>query len=190
MSSTAAPFGLKPIYHPSGLIRPVVLTDGILSTYSSAILKGQAIKMATTGVIQACAAGDAMLGSFAGVEWTDTTGRARVSNYWPANTAYLAGSCRAYFYSDAEIVYEMQADGSLTQASVGDEADLTNATAGSTTTGLSQTTLSTTLAAVGNNATFRILNLAPNIDNAWGDAYTNVHVSITKHQYRPVANAI
>jgi hypothetical protein len=113
-----------------------------------------------------------------------------VSNYWPANTAYLAGSCRAYFYSDAEIVYEMQADGSLTQASVGDEADLTNATAGSTTTGLSQTTLSTTLAAAGNNATFRILNLAPNIDNAWGDAYTNVHVSITKHQYRPVANAI
>jgi hypothetical protein len=190
MSSTAAPFGLRPIYHPSGLIRPTVLTDGILSTYSTAILKGAAVKMETAGVIQAAAAGDSILGVFAGVEWTDTTGRARVSNYWPANTAYLAGSCRAYFYSDPQIVYEVQADGSLAQTSIGDETDLTNATAGSTTTGLSQSTVSTTLAGAGNGKTFRIINLASNADNAWGDAYTNVHVTINEHQYTAVVNAI
>ena len=126
MSSTNAPFGLRPSFHPSGLDRAVALADGILSGYTSDILKGQPVKMATTGVIQAAAAGDSFLGAFAGVEWTDTTGRRRVSNYWPANTAYQTGSCVAYFYNDPNIVYEIQADGSLAQTSIGDMADLSN----------------------------------------------------------------
>ena len=88
MSATNAPFGLRPAYHPSGLDRATALADGILSTYSTSILKGQPVKLDTSGVIQVAAAGDAFLGAFSGVEWTDTTGRRRVSNYWPASTAY------------------------------------------------------------------------------------------------------
>ena len=68
MSSTNAPFGLRPSFHPSGLDRAVALADGILSGYTSDILKGQPVKMATTGVLQAAAAGDAFLGAFAGFE--------------------------------------------------------------------------------------------------------------------------
>jgi predicted transcriptional regulator len=64
-----------------------------------------------------------------------------VSNYWPANTAYTAGSCVAYFYNDQNIVYEIQADGSMAQTSIGNEYNFNNVTAGSTTTGLSQATL-------------------------------------------------
>jgi len=187
MSSTNAPFGLRPAYHPSGLDRATALTDGILSTYSTDILKGQPVKFASTGVIQVAAAGDAFAGAFAGVEWTDTTGRRRVSNNWPANTAYQTGSCIAYFYNDPNIVYEIQAAGSLAQSSVGDEADLSNTTAGSTTTGLSQCTLSTTLAGVGNTAQMRIINLAPYPDNAWGDNYTIVRATIAKFQFAGVA---
>ena len=187
MSATNAPFGLRPAFHPSGLDRASALADGILSTYSTDILKGQPVKMASTGVIQVAAAGDAFLGAFSGVEWTDTTGRRRVSNYWPASTAYQTGSCIAYFYNDPNIVYEIQADGSLAQSSVGDEADLSNTTAGSTTTGLSQCTLSTTLAGVGNTAQMRILNLAPYPGNAWGDAYTIVRANIAKYQFAGVA---
>jgi hypothetical protein len=190
MSSTNAPFGLRPAYHPSGLDRATVLADGILSGYSTAILKGQPVKMDTTGQIQVAAAGDAFLGAFDGVEWTDTTGRRRVSNYWPASTAYQTGSCLAYYYDDPNIVYEIQAAGSLAQTSIGDEADLSNTTAGSTTTGLSQCTLSTTLKGAGNNGQMRIINLAPYADNAWGDAYTVVRATITKSQYYAVSNAI
>jgi len=51
MSSTNAPFGLRPAYHPSGLDRATALADGILSTYSTDILKGQPVKLATSGVI-------------------------------------------------------------------------------------------------------------------------------------------
>ena len=188
MSATNAPFGLRPAYHPSGLDRATVLADGILSTYSSNILKGQPVKMATTGVIQAAAAGDAFLGAFDGVEWTDTTGRRRVSNYWPANTAYQTGSCLAYYYDDPNIVYEIQGDGSMTQNMVGAESDLSNTTDGSTTSGLSQCTISTSVVAAGSGAQMRIINLAPYPGNAWGDSYTIVRATVAKHQYAQIAS--
>jgi len=187
MSATNAPFGLRPAFHPSGLDRATALVDGITSGYGSAILKGQPVKYVTGGVIQPAAAGDAFVGAFAGVEFTDTTGRHRVSNNWPASTAYQTGSCTAYFYADPNIVYEIQADGSLAQTSIGDEADISNATAGSTTTGLSQCTLSTTLAGAGNSAQMRIVNLAPYPDNAWGDTYTIVRATIAEFQFAGAA---
>ena len=188
MSATNAPFGLRPAYHPSGLDRATVLADGILSTYSSNILKGQPVKMATTGVIQAAAAGDAFLGAFDGVEWTDTTGRRRVSNYWPANTAYQTGSCLDYYYDDPNIVYEIQGDGSMTQNMVGAESDLSNTTDGNTTVGLSQCTISTSVVAAGSGAQMRIINLAPYPGNAWGDSYTIVRATVAKHQYAQIAS--
>lgn len=190
MSATNAPFGLRPAYHPSGLDRATALSDGILSGYTVDILKGQPVKMATTGVIQVAAAGEAFLGAFSGVEFTDTTGRRRVSNYFPANTAYQTGSCIAYYYDDPNIVYEIQGDGSMTQNMTGAESDLSNTTAGSTTTGLSQCTISTSVVAAGSPAQMRIINLAPYPGNAWGDAYTIVRATIAEHQYVAVANAI
>jgi len=190
MSSTNAPFGLRPAFHPSGLDRAQALANGIVSGYSSDILKGQPVKYASTGVIQVAAAGEAFVGAFAGVEFTDTTGRRRVSNYWPASTAYQTGSCVAYFYNDPNIVYEIQAAGSLTQASVGDMADLSNTTAGSNVTGLSQCTLSTTLVGAGNSAQMLIRDLAPYPDNEWGDAFTIVRVTVNESQFNASVNAI
>jgi ABC-type molybdate transport system substrate-binding protein len=86
-------------------------------------------------------------------------------------------------------VYEIQAAGSLAQTSVGDQADLSNTTAGSTTTGLSQCTLSTSLAGSGSTAQMKIVDLAPYPDNAWGDAYTIVRVQINKSQNQATVNA-
>jgi hypothetical protein len=190
MSSTNAPFGLRPSFHPTGLDRAVALTDGIASGYSSNILKGQPVALNTSGNIIAATAGSAYQGAFAGVQWTDTTGRVRVSNYWPASTAYVAGSCIAYYYSDPNIVYDIQADGSLAQTSIGDQANFSNITAGSSTTGLSQCTISTSL--VGSSAVgdLRIINLTPGVDNAWGDSYTVVQVQVSRSQYVATINAI
>lgn len=190
MSSTSAPFGLRPAFHPSGLDRAQALANGIASAYASDILKGQPVKYDTAGTIVIAAAGDAFVGAFSGVEWTDTTGRRRVSNYWPALTSYQAGSCVAYFYNDPLIVYEIQAAGSLAQTSVGDMADLSNTTAGSNVTGLSQCTLSTSLAGAGASAQMSIRDLAPYPDNAWGDAYTIVRVTINESQISASVNAV
>jgi hypothetical protein len=87
-------------------------------------------------------------------------------------------------------VYEIQADGSLAQTSIGDEANLSAVTAGSTFTGLSQCTLSTTLAGSGVNAQMRIIDLGQGIDNAWGDLFTVVRATVSKSQYQAVSNAI
>ena len=190
MSTTNAPFGLRPAFHPSGLDRATVLANGITSGYSSDILKGQPVKLDSAGVIQPAAAGEQFVGAFAGVEWTDTTGRRRVSNYWPGSTAYQTGSCVAYFYNDPNIVYEIQVDGSLSQTAIGDEFDITNETAGSTTTGLSAATLGTSAAGSGNAKQCRVIDLAPYPDNAWGDAYTIVRAVISESQYAGTVNAI
>ncbi len=197
MSSTSAPFGLRPAFHPSGLDRAQALAGGIVSGYASNILKGQPVQYGTTansgtlGTIVAAAATGAIAGAFAGVQWTDTTGRARISNYWPANTAYTAGTCVAYFYNDQNIVYEIQADGSMAQTTIGNEFNFTNITAGSTTTGLSQATLGSGTA-VGNGVQgqLRVVDLAPYVDNAWGDSYTIVRVVVANSQFFGAVTAI
>ena len=190
MSATSAPFGMRPAFHPSGLDRAQALAGGIASTYGSDILKGQPVKYDTSnGSIVPAAAGDAFVGAFDGVEWTDTTGRRRVSNYWPASTAYQTGSCIAYFYNDPNIVYEIQVDGSMAQSAIGDEADLSNTTAGSNVTGLSQATLSSTLKGNQGQGQMRIVDLAPYPGNAWGDSYTIVRATVAKHQFAQIYTA-
>jgi len=197
MSATSAPFGLRPAFHPSGLDRAQALASGIVSGYASNIFKGQPVQYGTTanggtvGTIIPATTSGAWAGAFAGVQWTDTTGRARVSNYWPANTAYTAGTCTAYFYNDANIVYEIQADGSLAQTAIGNEYNFTGVTNGSSTTGLSAATLGAgSPANVGNNAQMRVVDLAPYVDNAWGDAYTIVRVVNSASQFFGSFNAI
>jgi hypothetical protein len=192
MSATNAPFGLRPAFHPSGLDRAQALAGGIPSAYATDILKGQAVLyVAGSGVIEPVnATGDAVSGAFAGVEWTDTTGRRRVSNYWPANTAYQTGSCVAYFYNDPNIVYEIQADGSVAQTAIGADANLSNFAAGSNVTGLSQATMVATPLSTGTQGQLQILDLAPYPDNAWGDAFTIVRVQVARRQIAAVVPGI
>ena len=197
MSATSAPFGLRPAFHPSGLDRAQALANGIPSGFNTDIFKGQPVRYQTTaiggtiGTITPATTSGAWSGAFAGVQWTDTTGRARVSNTWPANTAYTTGSCVAYFYNDQNIVYEIQADGSMAQTTIGNEYLFTNVTAGSSTTGLSQATLGASTA-VGNGAQgqMRVVDLAPYVDNAWGDSYTIVRVVNSASQFFGSVTAI
>ena len=192
MSATNAPFGLRPAFHPSGLDRAQALANGIPSGYSSDILKGQPVLyVAGSGVIEPVnATGDAVSGAFAGVEWTDTTGRRRVSNYWPANTAYQTGSCVAYFYNDPNIVYEIQADGSVAQTAIGLDANFSNFAAGSNVTGLSQATLNASVLSTGVQGQVQVLDIAPYPDNNWGDAYTIVRVQVARRQIAAVVPGI
>lgn len=190
MSSTNAPFGMRPSFHPTGLDRAVALPNGIASGYSSGILKGQPVALNTSGNIIAATAGSAYQGAFAGHEFTDTTGRRLVSNQWVASTAYQTGSEVTYYYSDPNIVYDIQADGSVAQTAIGDQANFSNITAGSTTTGLSQCTISSSLAGSGAVGDMRIIGLTPAVDNAFGDAYTVVQVQVSRSQYVATINAI
>lgn len=177
MTTTAAPFGFRPISHPSGTIRLEALTDGIASAYATAIYENTPIKWVTGGTITVAAAGENVLGVFTGVEFS-SGGRRYIQNYWPASQAFDTGSCIARYTKDKEIEYEAQGTGSFPQTAVGDCADLSG-TSGSTITGISSGALSTVQ---GASAQFQIQNLSQYPDNAWGDTYTIVQCRIYEYQ--------
>jgi len=180
MPSTSAAFGLRPVFHPSGIIRPTAMT--IESGYGSNILQFQPVYIGASGTIEAAAATEAaIVGTFMGVEFTDTDGRRRVSNKWTASTS--ATDIVAYVTTDPAIVYEIQANSSLVITDIGAQADFASVTAGSTTTGLSAAMLDAAQKTTTGNEILRIVNLGTEIDNAWGDAYTIVQVQISQHQF-------
>ena len=178
MSTTSQPFGLRPVYSPSGVVRPTAYS--IVTGYSANILQSQPVKIGTDGNVQAAAIGDRFIGTFQGVEFTDADGRRRVSNKWTASTA--ATEIVAYVTLDPTIVYEIQANGSIAVTDIGKQADFTTITAGSTVTGLSALMIDTATLTDSGNASLRIIGLSPGPDNAFGDNFTIVEVQVAEHQ--------
>ena len=176
MSSTSQPFGLRPAYSPSGVVRPTAYT--ILTGYASNILQNQPVKIHTDGSIVAAAIGDAFIGTFQGVEYTDSNGRRTVSNKWTASVAGTDIIC--YVTLDPSMVYEIQSNAALVLTDIGKQYDFTVITAGSTTTGLSAMMLD--VASSATNASFRLIGITPGPDNAWGDTYVIAQVQISQHQ--------
>ena len=177
MPSVSAPFGLRPSFHPSGEIRPT--SGSIASGYSSNIFLYAPVAY-LDGTITLAAAAARAVGTFLGVQWTDTQGRRNFSNKWPASTVGTEIVC--WFTTDQAIVYSIQSAAAITESDIGEQADWsTNDTnAGNTTTGLSNVTIGTPSAS-GNNG-LRIVGLTASPDNAWGDTYTIVNVTISEHQ--------
>ena len=188
MSTSSAPFGLRPSYHPSGVIRPTAYS--IATGYAVNIYGNQPVRIApatsggeTEGTIVAAAIGSSFIGTFSGVEWTDSDGRRRVSNKWTASTA--GTDIIAYVTLDPAIVYDIQANGSMAANTIGQQYNTTAIGTGNSSVGISQMMLDT--ATSGTNAQLRVIGLTPGPDNAWGDNYTIVQVQIAQHQN--VANA-
>jgi len=184
MSTTVnAPFGLRPSYSPSGVVRPTAFTCA--SGYAQNIFQNQPVRIApstaggeTEGNIVAAAVGAPFIGVFQGVEFTDGEGRRRVSNRWLAST--VATEITAYATLDPTIVYEVQSDAALNIADIGKQYNLT-AISGNTTTGLSTQALGVSTAA--SNASVRLLGITPGPDNAFGDTYVIAQVQISEHQF-------
>ncbi|WP_455363590.1 hypothetical protein [[Eubacterium] cellulosolvens] len=177
MSSVASPWGLRPAWHPSGVIRQALGT--IASGYATTIYQFSPVQIAATGELNAAAAGARAVGVFLGVEWTGTDGRRRLSNQWEASTA--GTDIVAYYTFDPDLVYEIQANASVAIAGMGQQYDW-SALAGSAVTGLSSVSLDVASAAA--NAGLRVVGLNPGPDNAWGDSFPLVQVQIAEHQYR------
>jgi hypothetical protein len=175
MSSTSAPFGLQPAYSPSGVIRPTAYS--IATGYATTIYQNQPVKIGADGVLEAAAVNDRFIGTFAGVEYTDSNGRRTFSNKWTASTA--GTDIVAYATLDPSIVYNIQTNAAVTKADIGEQFDFT-AASGNSTTGLGSQMLD--VASTAANAALRIIGLTPGPDNAWGDTYVIVQVQISEHQ--------
>lgn len=179
-----APFGLKPVFHPTGNMRPRALDGAIPSGYGTSIFLGDPVRInPNSGNIVVGSGSNAIVGGFAGCEYVDTFGRPQVAAYWAASTSIFANTTvRAYFHDDPTLVYAIQAAGSLAQTSLGNQANMTVGS-GNTTTGISAGVISTTLAGSSSQGLLRIVGLYPDINNAWGDAFTVVLVNIANHQF-------
>lgn len=176
MPSTASAFGLRPAYHPSGIIREEAGT--ILTGYATALYKGCPVRIAADGTLEIAAVNARAIGVFLGCEYTDANGRRVVTNRWTANTT--ATEIVAYYTRDPAIVYEVQADATMAIATMGSQYDWNTATAGNATTGLSEVTLD-----VGSNAAnagLRVVGIGRGVNNAWDDLFPNVYVEISEHQ--------
>lgn len=217
MSLIFAPYGLAPVAHESGIVRPAFGSGGgqpyggytIASGYANNIFLNAPIQVDSTTptsnlVLVAPFASAAppipkaslLLGSFQGVEFTLATGRRTVSNFWPAATVPFANSQTvAWITRDPRIRYQIQASGSIPATAMGNLASITangsangNAVTGFSTVGLDVTTLLSPAA----NPTFvnqlRIVGFAQQIDNNPADAFTQVIVEIAGHQDLPQPN--
>lgn len=199
MSTTLNAYGLRPAYSPQGMASARTYPNGIASGYATGILKYQPVALNASGQLIAATAGAAdFIGVFAGVRYVDASGIPHVSDQWIAGTTYVnTGNISAGYgievdvWDDPNMVFQIQADGSLAQ-SIGGQVNFSNIGSGSTTTGLSQCTASASSLTTSAQGQLRIVELAPspaiNGMNQWGDAFTEVRVTMARSQY--IANKV
>ena len=181
MPSTASPFGLRPYSHPSGVGVRTTEAGTIATGYATAIYQYAPIRIDPGhGEIILCAAGSRAIGCFLGVDYTDTNGRRQFANKWTASTT--ATNIVAYYTRDQKLRYTIQSTAAVNLTDMGAELDWSTATAGNATTGMSTVAADVAALTPQGNAGLRIIGLAPDINNAWGDTYTNLIVEISEHQ--------
>jgi hypothetical protein len=153
MASTFQPFGLKPVYHPSGLDRAVpfvgtnTFTTGTTYTAPYSLSSGQAfyqytpVSLTASGQLTIAAAsatgGSAgtVYGVFDGVEFTDSQGRRSVSKWASKLTLDASTEIVFWIFADPALVYEAQVSGSATTAYIGRQYDFSTATGFTTASG-------------------------------------------------------
>jgi hypothetical protein len=193
MSATYTPFGLKPVYHPSGIIRSLNFT-GAYDT-SAVFYSGTPVSLdeaTTAGVSTLVVASNTptankrLAGVFGGVEYTDASGRRTVSK-WFGPALGTATDVVMWIFMDPEIVYEVQANGSIANTQVGQEFNFTAVTSGQIIgnggLGTSTAALDPTAVATGTQAQLQVTGLGRDINNAWGDTATIVQVKLANDSF-------
>ena len=185
MALTASPYGFILRKHPTGQSRANAYTIG--TGYATAIGYGDPVALNTDGTLNIGTAGSDIIGVFAGVQYTDATGKPTFSKNWVASTA--ATNIVAYVYDDADNVYEVQVGSGGTgyvQTAIGAQANFVIA-APNASTGQSTSYLNATLIAAASQGNFRIVGFGPDgIYDATLNPFPTVLVQVATHQF--VAN--
>jgi hypothetical protein len=213
MSTTFKPFGLKPVYHPSGLDRavPFVGTNSFVAgtsysapyslTTGQSFFQYQPVGLTASGqltIAATAAATSPVYGVFDGVEYTTAEGRRTLGKNASKATLDAATSIVFWIFQDPALVYEAQVQGSATTAAIGTQYNF-SAASGYTTAdgytigvggaGFSTTALAATAVASGAQGQVRVVGLGREVAyptgelNAWGDAFTIVQVQIANNSF-------
>jgi len=214
MSTTLRPFGMKPVYHPSGLDRSVPFAGtnsfvtGVTYTAPYSLSAGQTfyqyqpVGITSSGqltIAATAAATSPVYGVFDGVEYTTAEGRRTLGKSISKASLDAASAIVFWIFQDPTLVYEIQAAGSVTSAAIGSQYNF-SATSGYTTAdgytigtggaGFSTTALAASAVASGAQGQVRVVGLGREVAypsgelNNWGDTYTIVQVEIANNTFR------
>ena len=195
MAATAAPYGFKPVNlvggQPyAGSTRQIKIASG----YASNLFNGQIVSIVAAGTVELVTTnGDnstpfpaGTIGVFVGCSYTDPSTKQKLfAQYWPSGT--VASDAVAYVVDDPDVLLQVQADGTMAQATLGSNAHLAavqSSSTGSTVTGNSNTALDATVNTTSGFA-FRVVDFVDAHGSAVGDAYTDVLVKFNPdaHSY-------
>jgi hypothetical protein len=204
MASTASPYGLRAVNELGGLpyagsTRSFAITP---AGYSNNIYNGSVVFVGTDGYLQLVTGTGAdattnsfpgtgtltgAVGVFVGCSYVNAQGQTIFSQYYPAN----ALNAVAFVIDDDRTVFQVQANGAVAQAKLGENtyfAAAQSTSTGSTTTGNS--TSAVTATTVTTTAAFRVVGFA-NITgfSTVGDAYTDILVKFNPG-YHSYSNAV
>lgn len=196
MATTASPYGFRPINLIGGLpyagsTRQFKMNP---SGYASNIFYGSVVALDADGYLtlvtnvgsNADAFPVGVVGVFVGCQYTNpTTKQLTFSQYYPANVA--ASDIYAFVVDDPNALFQVQANGAVTQEDLGQNVFLANAqstSTGSTTTGNSNIAVSSNTADTSTIA-FRIVDFVNSTTSTVGDAYTDLIVKFNAgiHSY-------
>ena len=194
MSTTNAPYGLRPINRNDGMPYAGATSQYLINPTSGAgtnLFYGQVVLIDADGYIALSTATGADLttnnlggssigawGVFVGASYINSQGQQIYGQYYPSGTT---GVVTAYVITDPNVTFQAQLDGQVTQAALGANtffAAAQSTSTGSTRTGNSTSALESTV--VTTAAAFKIIGFASPLT----DTYTEVLV-----KFNPGASA-
>lgn len=191
MALTSSPYGIQVISDQVGVApRPARLVNGIASGFASNIFKGQPVKInPVTGTVVPCTnpggTPDQLWAVFDGVYYTPVGGRPIDAPFWPGGTQWDPGYNMFVYYYPLWLPstrLQVQADGSVAQALMGSGFNFTNLGNGNTTTGQSACTVGAAGVASGSQAQLAFVEFANGINDAIGDAFTDMIFTVAYPQ--------
>ena len=204
MANIDAPFGLRPVGELGSSIQNSGTTKyRIADNQTGAIYKGDPVFVGdaskagaavtpAAGYIASAAAGNiCCVGVFNGCFYIDpTTKKPTWSNYYPGAVNITQGTIDAFVYDDPNKLFEVQASGTLTYATVvNNNIDMLTYAAGSTVNGQSKTELAASVTGSGATAQFVVIGLSEDPSNSdAASANSNWVVRFNEHRYLRTAH--
>ena len=183
MANVNKPFGLRPLGNLSATGAQKQYGYLIADNQSGAIFQGDLVTIDNGYLVKFNNTDHtSAVGVFNGCNYIDpTTGKPTWKNYYPGSVNITAGQIVADVIDDPNQLFIIQNAGTPTQANIGTNADITASTTGSTTTGLSNMTMSGTFteSAAANLKAVGLWNVP---GNEMGQ-YAVLVVKINEHMY-------
>ena len=191
MANVNKPFGLRPSGNLSATGAQKQYGYQIADNQSGAIYQGDLVVVYDGYIIKYDAATHAApTGVFNGCQYDDPTraNKPTWKNYYPGSINITQGIIACEVLDDPSQLFLVQADGAVTQANIGKNADPTASTTGSTTSGVSNGSLSSASIAKTAALTMKIVGLSNQAGNELGQ-YAVLVVKLNQHQYGSVGVA-